>query len=133
VLVFNPEGKLFLQKRSAKKDRHPRTWDSSASGHLDSGEDYDHAAARELREELGWSPSAPLRRILRIESCAETDQEFVWVYRCEGGGPFQLHPDEIECGAWFSPDEITRWIAERPQDFAPVFPYIWRHLPGLCL
>ena len=40
VLVFNARGEVFLQKRSLKKDSHPGAWDSSASGHLDSGEGY---------------------------------------------------------------------------------------------
>jgi len=53
VLVFSSRGEVFLQKRSMKKDRQPGLWDSSASGHVDSGEDYDACAARELREEIG--------------------------------------------------------------------------------
>ena len=53
VLLFNGRGEVFLQKRSMAKDCFPGVWDSSASGHLDSGEDYDACAVRELREELG--------------------------------------------------------------------------------
>ena len=53
VLVFNARGEIFLQKRSLLKDRQPGVWDSSASGHVDSGEDYDACAVREVREELG--------------------------------------------------------------------------------
>ena len=53
VLVFNAAGQIFLQKRSMKKDRQPGLWDSSASGHVDSGEDYDACAVREVREEIG--------------------------------------------------------------------------------
>jgi hypothetical protein len=62
---------------------------------------------------------------LRIEACAETGQEFVWVYRCESEGPFTLHPEEIERGDWFAPEEISRWVAERPQEFARAFVLIW--------
>ena len=46
VLVFSERGEVFLQKRSMQKDRQPGLWDSSASGHLNSGEDYDACAAR---------------------------------------------------------------------------------------
>ena len=53
VLVFNSRGEIFLQKRSMQKDRQPGLWDSSASGHLNCGEDYDACAVRELGEELG--------------------------------------------------------------------------------
>ena len=41
ILVFNCRGEVFLQKRSLTKDRQPGLWDSSASGHVDSGESYD--------------------------------------------------------------------------------------------
>src|SRR5215469_2474992 len=81
VLVFNSRGEIFLQKRSMKKDTFPGAWDSSASGHLDTGEDYDSCAVRELREELGFETPRPPERLLRIEACEGTGMEFVWVYR----------------------------------------------------
>jgi len=128
VLVFNARGETFLQKRSKTKDREPAKWDSSCSGHVDSSEDYDACAVRELQEELGLTIAPPPPRLFKINACAETDQEFVWVYRCEAEVPFQLHPDEIERGGWFAPQEVTRWMAERPQEFAATFPLIWTRL-----
>jgi len=126
VLVFNSRGEIFLQKRSMKKDRQPGVWDSSCSGHVDSGENYDETAVRELREELGLKASAPLQKLFKIDVCPETDAEFVWVYRCESEGPFQLHPDEIEAGGWFAPGKVTSWIAEKPEEFATAFVLIWK-------
>lgn len=126
VLVFNRAGALFLQKRSRLKDCFPGTWDSSASGHLDTGEAYDACAVRELREELGWTSTTPLARLFYVAACPETGQEFVWVYRCEGEGPFTLQASEIERGEWFRPEVITGWIERRPADFAPAFVEIWR-------
>lgn len=126
VLVFNSRGQIFLQKRSMKKDRQPGVWDSSASGHVDSGEDYDACAVRELREEIGLNLIQPPRRLFKIDACEETDAEFVWVYRCESEGPFTLHPDEIDEGGWFTPAEVTRWMNERPQEFASALRFIWR-------
>jgi isopentenyldiphosphate isomerase len=128
VLVFNSRGEVFLQKRSMLKDTFPGAWDSSAAGHVDRGEDYDHCAMRELREELGLALSAPPQRLFKLEACPETGQEFVWVYRCQAEGPFTLHPDEIERGGWFSPSHISDWIAAKPQDFASGFVAIWMRL-----
>jgi isopentenyldiphosphate isomerase len=128
VLVFNAGGQLFLQKRSLKKDCFPGAWDSSAAGHLDCGEDYDACALRELREELGLELSTAPQRLFKVEACRETGQEFCWVYRCEHEGPFVLHPEEIETGDWFDPNEIDRWISERPQDFASALLLIWKQL-----
>src|ERR1043166_1023307 len=98
VLVFNSRGEVFLQKRSMQKDRQPGLWDSSASGHLNSGEDYDACAVRELREEIGLRLKNSPARLFKIAACKETDQEHVWAYHCEAEGPFTLHPDEIDNG-----------------------------------
>src|SRR5947209_4143146 len=96
VLVFNASGQVFLQKRSLSKDKSPGLWDSSASGHVDSGEDYDACAVRELREEIGLRVPGCPKKLFKVDAGAETDQEFVWVYRCESEGPFTLNPEEIE-------------------------------------
>ena len=126
VLVFNGRGETFLQKRSMTKDREPGKWDSSSSGHVDSGEDYDACAVRELREEIGLTVAKAPERLFKIAASPETDAEFVWVYRCQAEGPFQLHPDEIERSGWFAPEKITRWIAEKPGEFAGAFRLIWK-------
>lgn len=125
VLVCNSQGQVFLQKRSMTKDRQPGLWDSSASGHVDSGETYDACALRELREELGLSLQQAPRPLFKLSASAETDQEHVWVYRCEAEGPFSLHPEEIERGAWFHPEEVTRWLAGQPHEFATALRVIW--------
>lgn len=125
VLVFNSRGQVFLQKRSMKKDRQPGLWDSSASGHVDSGEDYDACAVREVREEIGLQLKAVPQRLFKLVASPETDQEHVWVYRCTSEGPFTLNEDEIERGGWFAPDEVTSWMSDKPEDFASAFAMIW--------
>jgi isopentenyldiphosphate isomerase len=125
VLVRNGRGEFFLQKRSLSKDRQPGLWDSSASGHLDTGEDYDACAVREVREEIGLQLPGPPQRLFKLSASPETDQEHVWVYHCQAEGPFTLHPEEIERGEWFSPKFISQWMAERPQEFASALLVIW--------
>src|SRR5512139_1747976 len=117
VLVFNASGQVFLQKRSMLKDRQPGLWDSSASGHVDAGEDYDACAVRELREELGLTLNEPPQRLFKLDAGPETDQEHVWVYRARSEGPFSLHPDEIERGEWFTPEHLDEWLEQRPKEF----------------
>ena len=120
VLVFDTRGRIFLQKRSMTKDTFPGAWDSSASGHLDSGEDYGTCAVRELREELGLSAPTPPVPLFKISACAETGQEFVWAYRCQSEGPFTLQASEIERGGWFTPGRSQPLgRPELPCDFAP--------------
>lgn len=126
VLVFNSQGDLFLQKRSMLKDCFPGAWDSSASGHLDRGESYDACAVREVREELGIELGRTPQRLFKVDACAETGQEFVWVYQCVHEGPFVLHPDEIETGGWFAAEAVERWIREKPREFASGLVLIWQ-------
>jgi isopentenyldiphosphate isomerase len=109
-----------------KKDRQPGVWDSSCSGHVDSGETYDQTAVRELGEELGLKLKSTPEKLFKIDACEETDAEFVWIYRCKSEGPFQLHPDEIETGDWFAPARVSQWVAEKPGDFATAFVLIWK-------
>ncbi len=125
ILVRNRAGQVFLQKRSMAKDLFPGVWDSSAAGHVGAGEDYDGTAVRELDEELGCRPEQPVQRLFKIEAREETGQEFVWVYRAESEGPFTLQAEEIERGDWFKVAEIDRWLAERPQEIAPAFRFLW--------
>lgn len=125
VLIFNRRGQVFLQKRSLRKDCFPGAWDSSAAGHLDAGEDYDSCAVRELGEELGLSVTRPPSRWFKLSACAETGNEFCWVYRLEAEGPFLLHPEEIERGEWFCPEVVGSWMAWRPEDFASCLLLIW--------
>jgi isopentenyldiphosphate isomerase len=126
VLVFNARGEVFLQKRSMLKDTAKGKWDSSSSGHVDSGEDYDATAVRELREEIGLVVTQTPQRLFKIDARKETGWEFCWVYRCESEGPFTLHPEEIETGGWFTPDFVTQWVNEKPHDFASAFVLIWK-------
>ncbi len=126
VFVFNARGEIFLQKRSMSKDSSPGRWDSSASGHVDSGEDYDACAVRELREEIGLLVSACPSRVFKVGPCAETGQEFVWLYHDVSEGPFVLHPEEIEGGEWFACEHINNWVENSPQEFAPAFVLLWK-------
>jgi isopentenyl-diphosphate delta-isomerase type 1 len=130
ILVFDAQGRVFLQKRSMTKDASPGLWDSSCSGHVDAGEDYDTAAVRELGEELGLPAAVKPERWLRVEARDETGWEFCWVYRLRHDGPFVLHPEEIETGEWLAPAEVTRRVRARPQDYCPAFKWIWVNLPG---
>jgi isopentenyl-diphosphate delta-isomerase type 1 len=124
--VVNEAGQVFLQKRSRWKDSSPGLWDSSASGHLDVGEDYAAAVVREAYEELGLVLAQRPEELLRMAACEATGEEFVRVYHARAEGPFSLPPAEIERGEWFLPGEIDAWMDRAPDAFAPSFVHLWR-------
>jgi isopentenyl-diphosphate delta-isomerase type 1 len=125
VLVFDQDGRVFLQKRSMLKDLSPGLWDSSCSGHLDAGEDYDRGAVRELAEEIGVRISAAPERWFRIDACEPTGWEFVWVYHLRYDGPITIDPLEIQYGEWVAPAEVTARVKTQPQEFCPSFKLLW--------
>lgn len=124
IFVFNKAGDLYLQKRTAVKDVHPNRWDSSAAGHVDSGEGYDEAAGREVEEELGIQ--GELTALGKISPCADTGWEFVQLYRLEHEGRgMRLSAREIVFGVYVPVRVVAEWVNRRPQDFATGFTACW--------
>ena len=126
MLLLDGRGRVFVQRRSETKDTNPGLWDSSAAGHVDSGESAPDAAVRELREELGVrvAPGA-LVRTGGLDPRPETGLEFVEIYRVVSDGPLTLEADEIAEGRWLEPDELAAWMARAPADFTDVFHAVW--------
>ena len=55
-----------------------------------------------------------------------TGQEFIVVYHGEHNGPFRYPSEEISAVEFFPVDIINRWVANKPEDFAPGFLESWR-------
>jgi isopentenyl-diphosphate delta-isomerase type 1 len=127
ILVFNPEGKLFLQKRSPDKDENPGYWDTSSAGHVDSGEDYLTSAHRELMEELGVSGS--LEAIMRFSASQETFWEHVRVYKCITDQTIQINPEEISEGRFMTLKEIENALKNNELQLTSTFRKIFASYP----
>lgn len=107
VLVFNSKNELFLQKRSVRKDVQPGKWDTSVGGHVDAGEDYIHAAARETEEELGIS-GAKLVRLYQYLHRNNYESEYVTTFKTVWDGPILIQESEIDEGKFWSLAEIRK-------------------------
>ncbi len=118
--VFNSEGKLFLQKRSGQKDLLPGYWDIAVGGHLRFGEPIEAALMRESMEELGFSPEDAYLHFTSIQK-SDRESELAYVYSCQWDGPFQLNPEEVEEGRFWSIFEIRKFLGQ--QLFTPNFEY----------
>jgi isopentenyl-diphosphate delta-isomerase len=122
VLLFNTRAELFVQKRSAAKDTFPGCYDSSASGHLNSGEDYDICARREVQEEIGLVvPVDRLSRHFKVEACEQTGWEFVWVYSFDSDEQPRINLAELESGEFWTPEYTRMRLLANPEEFAPGF------------
>ncbi|MBI1292639.1 NUDIX domain-containing protein [bacterium] len=113
MVVWNRRGEILLQKRSMKKDSHPGWWDISMGGHVDPGETYDEAAAREVGEELGLR-DVPFAEVARRPPAATSGWEFVRIYSCQCEGPFKPKRDEIDELRWVPLSDI---LGNRPSQW----------------
>lgn len=123
ILVLNSQNKLFLQRRSLQKDENPDLWDSSASGHVDSGENYDESASRELWEELGIKTKVNFW--IKLPASEETLWEHVSVYKCVSDEEMTLAPDEISEGKFWDVDELKYLIEYDSEKFTSTLKIIF--------
>jgi len=125
LLVFDSTERVLLQKRSYEKDTFPGRWDSSVSGHVDSGEEYDQCIVREALEEIGIVLGETPEKLFKIDACEGTTQEFTWVYRTLYEGPFSVNEQEISEIRWFPGDVVDRQLEARGEVFSPAFALVW--------
>ncbi len=123
VLVFDDEGRLFLQKRSRKKDIQPGRWDTSVGGHMQPGENPEQAALREMQEELGIAP-AKLDFLYQYTWRSSVETELVRTFKTVYEGPFRICAEEIETARYWTTDEIKASLGRGV--FTPNFEFEFR-------
>ena len=121
-IIRKKEGRvqILLQKRSQNKDSFPGCYDISSAGHLERGEDFEHAALREPLEELGLHLKKENLRFLSFEErytegtfAQKTfrDLEYTALYLYDGQAlcptDFALQKEEVEEVVWMDADLVT--------------------------
>jgi len=112
ILVFNSQGKVFIHLRTPAKDLFPSRWDVTVGGVLASGESFDQAAKRELREELGVD--AVIEPLFLFPYSDESTNVQGKVYRVRHDGPFRLQSEEIVRGEFVDVREFKERAATQP-------------------
>jgi isopentenyl-diphosphate delta-isomerase type 1 len=120
ILLFNSSGQLLLQKRGRKKF-YPGYWTSSVSGHVASGETYEQAAAREMKEEVGVSVHVnAVCDFLGEETYSnlvERERIRLFIGTCEG--PFRLQREEVADAKFFDLGDVEKRAQEGRGKFTP--------------
>lgn len=125
VIVFNPEKKIYLQKRNKSKQFFPGRWDVSARTHPHVGEATQDAALRILYEELQLEAEHPLLT-RTLPSCPETGFENVSIYVvARNTQPINPNMDEVSEGYYFSREELTCLVKEFKELLTPNLVTLW--------
>jgi isopentenyl-diphosphate delta-isomerase len=124
VFVFDPEGRLLLQRLGRRRKRNPLKWGSSVAGYLHAGEAHLEAATRRLREELGLETGLAKHGSLWMSD--RGCRKFVTLYTTCASDPRIGEPEHIEEIAFWSTVEVERGLAERPEEFTETFRFVYR-------
>lgn len=118
VLVRNSAGEIYVHRRTRTKDVYPGCYDFAAGGVIVAGEDPYDAVLRELEEELGIA-GAQLVALPEGDYADAHTTYHAYLYSCVWDGPIRHQPEEVEWGAWMSPAELLRRIADPGWPFVP--------------
>jgi isopentenyldiphosphate isomerase len=121
--IFDRSGKLYLQKRSMKKDTQPGKWDTSVGGHISIGESVNAALLRETREELGLNSFTPQFVGSYIWE-SPRERELVNSFSTVTRQLLKINRDEIDEGRFWSLQEIKNNLGK--EIFTPNFEHEFR-------
>lgn len=113
--VFDGDGRVFVNQRSALKEMYPGYWSIAFGGHVLAGESYDTAVVRELLEETGLNDPPFLIRSFQKRTADE--RENVQVYGIRATSELSLFADEIEQGEFVTIADLNEMLGRL--DFLP--------------
>lgn len=128
VFIFNPEGKLLLQRRALGKYHSAGLWTNTCCSHPRAAEAVEDAALRRLQEEMGFATQ--LTRIFDFIYRADcgnglTEHEFDHVFAGEFDGEYTSNADEVMESRYMSMEQVRQWMENSPHEFTVWFKIVF--------
>ena len=125
VVIHDPLGRIFLQKRGKNKQLYAKKWDISLRTHVLAGESRREAAIRGLADELRIKVDR-LKKVADIPAGIETGNEFLRLYSVFVPGPLPpLNSEKVEDGFFYTPDELARLMRDFRELLSPGLVRLW--------
>ncbi len=131
LFLFNDDGELLMQQRSADKRLWPGYWSNSCCSHPRRGETLDVATRRRLDDEL--NVEAELEHIYRFRysvsfGAAGSENELCHVYLGRIGSEPCPNDSEIASVRFVSASALEAEMRDSPERFTPWFQQEWHEL-----
>ena len=121
VFLFNDKGETLLQQRASTKYHSKAKWANTCCSHPRPGEANEAAAERRLVEEMGIKAKLEERFVFPYHAevgSGLTEQEYDHIFFGRYNGEPKPNKDEVQGWRWVSIKEFSRWVKEKPEDFA---------------
>jgi isopentenyl-diphosphate delta-isomerase len=124
VFIFDRQGSMLLQQRSAEKYHGALLWTNACCSHPYDGEDPGPAAERRLQEELGFR--TPLKKIFSFIYRAQVENDLIeheydHVFAGEYEGSMAPDAQEVAALKYANMREIGALIQTQPELFTSWF------------
>jgi len=124
IFIFNHRGEMLLQQRAFNKYHSAGLWSNSCCSHPQPGEEIKDAAARRLKEELGFS--TPLEKIFDFIYQVSfenglVENEFDHVFVGHYDGEIKIDLEEVNDYVFKPMDEIRRELKTRQGNYTEWF------------
>lgn len=128
LFIFNADGELLLQRRSAQKRLWPMYWSNSCCSHPRRGENMEDAIQRRLYQELGMrSDLTFLYKFIYQASFQDqgTEHELCWVYIGKSKDAVRANPNEVADWRYLSPAEVDEDLIQNATHYSPWMKLEW--------
>jgi isopentenyl-diphosphate Delta-isomerase len=131
VFLFNEDGEVLLQQRSADKPLWPMFWSNSCCSHPRRGETEADAAVRRIAEELGVETA--LQYVYTFTYHAPfgdkgSEREVCAVFLGRVSGPITANETEIADWKWIPVADLTAALDDDADSYTPWLRMEWARL-----
>lgn len=128
IIIISENNKIIVPKRSSNRKIFPNCYDFSVGGHVNSGENYEEAAYRELKEELGIT-NVRLQEVAYFSPYTSDSNTFQKVYILKYNNQITNYDnDGIERLYYLSIKEIKKLMNDRPKLFKTDYSVVMNYL-----
>ncbi|MBS0349812.1 MAG: isopentenyl-diphosphate Delta-isomerase [Proteobacteria bacterium] len=131
LFIFNDQGELLLQRRSANKLLWPLYWSNSCCSHPRQGENMETAISRRAQQELGIETKFQFLYKFKYQAPyldIGSEHELCWVFIGDSNGPIRANENEIAEWRFISAENLDKELRQKPEQFTPWFKLEWNRL-----